>query len=32
VPEAAALPPGTYRILLRVNGEQAADAPEVSWT
>jgi len=27
-----ALPPGTYRILLRVNGEQAMDAPEVNWT
>jgi hypothetical protein len=32
VPEADALPPGPYRILIRVNGEQAVDAPEVSWT
>ncbi len=27
-----AIPPGTYRILLRVNGEQAIDAREVNWT
>lgn len=27
-----ALPPGPYRLILRVNGEQAANAPEVSWT
>lgn len=27
-----ALPPGTYRILLRVNGAQAADAPKVDWS
>lgn len=27
-----ALPPGNYRILLRVNGEQATVAPSVSWT
>jgi len=32
VEEADALPPGPYRILVRVNGEQAAEAPEVSWT
>ncbi|MEL6475707.1 MAG: Pvc16 family protein [Pseudomonadota bacterium] len=32
LPEEQALPPGPYRILLRVNGEQAEDAPEVSWT
>lgn len=32
VEEADALPPGPYRILIRVNGEQAANAPEVSWT
>lgn len=32
VDEADALPAGTYRILVRVNGEQAADAPEVNWT
>jgi hypothetical protein len=27
-----AIPPGTYRIILRVNGEQAINSPEVSWT
>jgi hypothetical protein len=27
-----ALPGGTYLILLRVNGEQAAHSPEVAWT
>lgn len=32
VPQEAALPPGTYRIVVRVNGEQAQDAPEVNWT
>ncbi|TCO70117.1 Pvc16 family protein [Rhodovulum euryhalinum] len=32
VPQVDALPPGPYRILIRVNGEQAADAPEVNWT
>lgn len=32
VPEADALPPGPYRVILRVNGEQAAEAPEVIWT
>lgn len=32
VPELQALPPGPYRIVVRVNGEQAMDAPEVSWT
>jgi hypothetical protein len=32
VDEADALPGGNYRILVRVNGEQAVDAPEVNWT
>ncbi|MFO1061457.1 MAG: DUF4255 domain-containing protein [Dongiaceae bacterium] len=32
VPPAKALAPGPYLILLRVNGEQADDAPTVSWT
>ena len=32
VPVDDALPPGPYRIVVRVNGEQAVDAPEVSWT
>ena len=32
VPLEQALPPGAYRIVVRVNGEQALDAPEVSWT
>ena len=32
VPVADALTPGTYRIIVRVNGEQAVDAPEVNWT
>ncbi|MEM0921571.1 MAG: Pvc16 family protein [Pseudomonadota bacterium] len=32
LPEEQALPPGPYRILLRVNGEQAEDAPEVNWS
>ncbi|WP_424929854.1 Pvc16 family protein [Amaricoccus tamworthensis] len=31
VPEDEALPPGSYRIIVRVNGEQAMDAPEVTW-
>ena len=31
IPAAQAISPGTYRILLRVNGEQARDAPEVNW-
>jgi len=32
VPAADALPPGHYRIILRVNGEQAVHSPEVNWT
>lgn len=32
VPAADALPPGQYRIILRVNGEQAANAPQANWT
>ncbi|HSO05712.1 MAG TPA: DUF4255 domain-containing protein [Pelomicrobium sp.] len=32
VPAADALPPGQYRIILRVNGEQAANSPQVNWT
>jgi hypothetical protein len=32
VPPERALTPGVYRILVRVNGEQAADAPEAAWT
>lgn len=32
VAETDALRPGPYRVLVRVNGEQAADAPEVDWT
>lgn len=31
VPPERALTPGPYLVLLRVNGEQADDAPEVSW-
>lgn len=31
VEEADALAPGSYRILVRVNGEQAVEAPEVNW-
>ena len=27
-----ALPPGIYRILLRVNGEQAINSPEIDWS
>jgi hypothetical protein len=29
---ANALPPGQYQIILRVNGEQAAKAPQVNWS
>jgi hypothetical protein len=32
VPIAKALDPGTYRIILRVNGEQADDAIAVNWS
>ncbi len=32
VGESDALPPGTYRILVRVNGEQALDALPVNWS
>lgn len=32
VDAADALPPGQYRIILRVNGVQAASAPQVNWT
>jgi hypothetical protein len=32
VAAADALPPGQYRIILRVNGEQAANSPQVNWT
>jgi hypothetical protein len=32
VPAALALPPGSYRVLLRVNGQQAATSPELVWT
>jgi Pvc16 N-terminal domain len=32
VPSAQALPPGTYRVLLRVNGQQAVNAPNLVWT
>lgn len=32
VPPAQALPPGAYRVLLRVNGQQAADSPELVWS
>jgi hypothetical protein len=32
VPVASALPPGDYRIILRVNGQQAVTSPIVSWT
>jgi hypothetical protein len=31
VVEDDAIPPGSYRIILRVNAVQAANAPEVSW-
>jgi hypothetical protein len=31
LPEADALPAGAYRIILRVNGEQALNAPSVVW-
>jgi hypothetical protein len=32
VSAADALPPGQYRVILRVNGEQAANAPQANWT
>jgi len=32
VPAPLALPPGTYRVLLRVNGQQAANSPELVWS
>jgi hypothetical protein len=32
VPAERAIPAGTYRIILRVNGEQAINSPEVNWT
>lgn len=32
VSAADALPPGQYRIILRVNGEQAANSPQVNWS
>ncbi|HRP27177.1 MAG TPA: DUF4255 domain-containing protein [Burkholderiaceae bacterium] len=32
VPEALALPPGSYRVVLRVNGQQAVQTPELVWT
>ncbi len=32
VPADQALPPGRYRIILRVNGEQAVNSPEVDWS
>lgn len=31
VPAAKALPPGDYLVVLRVNGQQAVDAPTLSW-
>jgi hypothetical protein len=32
VPSAQALPVGSYRVLLRVNGQQAVDAPALAWS
>ncbi|MFY9513687.1 MAG: DUF4255 domain-containing protein [Rubrivivax sp.] len=32
VPAAQALPPGNYQLLLRVNGQQALNAPTLVWT
>ncbi|MEO6276476.1 Pvc16 family protein [Roseateles sp.] len=32
VPEAMALAPGTYRVVLRVNGQQALQTPPLLWT
>ncbi len=32
VPLGLALPPGSYRVLLRVNGQQAVNSPELLWT
>lgn len=32
VPSALALPAGSYRVLLRVNGQQAVNSPELLWT
>lgn len=32
VPAAQALPPGPYRVVLRVNGQQAADSPQLVWS
>lgn len=32
VAEANALTPGAYRLIVRVNGEQAINSPEVDWT
>jgi len=31
VPAAKALPPGDYLVVLRVNGQQAVDAPTLTW-
>lgn len=31
VPAAKALPPGDYRVVLRVNGQQALDSPSLNW-
>ena len=31
IPPAGALPPGPYRVVVRVNGQQAADSPELTW-
>lgn len=32
VPSALALPAGSYRVLLRVNGQQASSSPELVWS
>ena len=32
VPAAKALPPGSYRLVLRVNGQQAVESPALVWT
>jgi len=31
VPSTQALPPGEYRLILRVNGEQGANSPAINW-
>jgi hypothetical protein len=32
VPPGLPLPAGSYRVLLRINGQQAASSPELVWS